>query len=168
MTLAQLVMAGLVFLVALPAAFYNRTAGALVGAYLLVQGVWLATGEALPAFALFYIDLLCLAAIYTRPEIAHPFCRCASGAYRSFQRQLCGLWLERSLCDRFVIACFPAAWYFYGTADPWWPLYWISIAQLLAASGEGLQHFLRRRAANAAPGAPDQRSGAEFAWAGAG
>lgn len=184
MTLAQLIMAGAVFLLGIPAAFRNPTAFALVAAYFVVQGLWMTTGAALPWFVLFAIDLACLAVIYLKAPVPHPWCRvcrCEVDVilYRSFPHQLCALWLERSRGDRFVIVCFPAAWWLYlaDGVSPWvqWHgLYFLALAQLLAAAGESYLHFRSSRAAKAgdAEAANLPSSGLEFAmargWAGDG
>lgn len=161
MTLPMLVFAGLVFLVGIPAAFRSRTAGALVAAYLAVQGLWMATGTALPALALFWIDAACIAAICTRAPVRD----CYRGGANLFA---CLLWLERSWGDRIVLACFPLAWWVYAfDGSDWWALYAISLLQLLVASGEALHLQITRRGPSAAMTDDDRPSGgAEFAMAG--
>ena len=162
MTAPQIIFAAIVFLVGIPAAFHNRTAGALVAAYLAVQAIWLWTGAELPALLLFWIDLACVAAICTRRPVRACY---QEGA---LDLAACLLWKERTWCDRVVLACFPAVWWFYVfDGAPWWPLYWLSLAQLIVASGEGLRTYSTRRGPSAAP-IEDERppGGVEFAWAG--
>ena len=166
MTTPEIIFAAVVFLVGIPSAFRNLTAAALVVAYVAVQGVYEWTGQALLIRELVCIDLGVIAAVYCKQPAYDCF------PYRSFSHQLACLWLERSWADRIILSLFPAAWYFYGVADPslqWWGLYAVSLAQFAAAGWEALNSFLSSREANADQSdAPESPPGAEFAGAGIG
>lgn len=152
MTGPMLFMAGVVFLIGIPAAFFSRTVAALVVAYLIVQGLWMATGAVLSSMLLFWIDIACIAAICTRPP--------AKECYPDWPLPLCLLWLERSWCDRIVLVGFPAAWWVYAFEDAaWWPLYFISLVQLLVASGEALHSIITRRVSDETPAEDEEPHG---------
>lgn len=146
MTGPMLLQALAVFLIGVPAAFVSRTAGALVLAYLAVQGLWMATGVALDEVVLLWIDLACVAAICTRP----PVIDCYRGTDLA-PLFACLLWRERTGADRFVLACFVPTWAAYVfLPDTWWPCWVLSLAQLFAASGEALHDQITRRGPSAA------------------
>lgn len=152
----------------------NPTTVALALSFLVPKAIMLIWGWGFGVEGAFYVDLAIITAIYTlKQRTPHPFCRMADKdnghLYRSFPRQLCGMWLERSPWDRFVLLCFPAAWWFYGVLNEsvqWWGLIIVWLAQLTASFWEAVNHRLSLREANAVSGASDDpRSGVEFAWA---
>jgi len=152
----------------------NPTCVALALSYLLPKALILSTGYAFGIEGLFRIDLAIIAAIYIlKRGTPHPWCRkahCDDGyPYRSFAHHICSFWLERTPWDRFVILCFPAAWWFYGVQNEgvqWWGLISIWLAQLGASFWEALDRLYHRRAANAVSDSPGKdSSGVEYAWA---
>jgi len=169
-TLPQILFAAVVFLIGIPAATRNLTAAALVLAYFVVETLYRIGGRVLEPHELACIDLAVMALIYCKTDIPHRRCRDAAGRYRDSWGQLCAFWFERSAWDRAVLALFPVAWAFYA-ADPWtqwWGMYFVALAQILAAGAETFENMRAERAANAlgrqAPDPPS--SGVEFALSG--
>lgn len=170
MTFPDYLYLAVVLLVGVPAAVRvaggrlylgNATAAALVASYVAAQGLWLATGLAFEARISLLIDLTVIAAIYCKAP-AHD-----CWPYQDWGHQLCAAWFERSLWDRIVIVIFPAMWLVYlSPLSPnaaFYGLYWLAIAQFLAAGGEALQPYLNARSAKAGS-APDSSAGLEFSW----
>lgn len=168
MTGVQFFFFAVVLLVAVTAAWRNLTASALVLIYVIVQATYLSSGEPLTSIELIALDMVVIAAIYMKA----PYRPCFP--YRSLAHQFACLWTERTPADRFVLILFPAAWYFYfgqvSASAQWWGLYWISLAQFLAAGIEPYLNIRSSREANAgSEDAPEHPSeGAEFAWASGG
>ena len=144
----------------------NWTAVALVLCYCFMQGSYYGLGITYPAGISMLADLTVVAIIYCKQPV------CDLMPYTTWQAQLVACWLERSLWDRLIIALFPVGWVFYAFAgDPWWPLYFISLAQFVAAGFEAFENFQSARSAKA--GSANKQDGdkppnAEFAVAGGG
>ncbi len=158
MSNAELIYAAVIVLVGLPAALKNWTAAALVLSYAFMQGSFYGLGIVYPVSVSVLADMTVIALILCKAPVRDlwPFSGWKAWAAAFF-------WLERSFWDRIVLALFPVGWCFYAfAAQPWWPLYWCSLAQLLAASYEALETFHSTRTAKRAP-APDNRpTGFEF------
>lgn len=120
----------------------NLTAGALCLAWLSAQVVYLITGNSLPVEFYLYPDTFVLITIL----LVKP---------------------ERSIADWIVAAIFPIQWIFYvaGIHDfyRWWILYFLALAQFLAAGLDSFITYRREyRAVSDTPGTPSGRS--EYAW----
>lgn len=137
MTFAQLLMAGVVFLLLIPSALRNSTAAALAGQYLVVQGLWMTIHASVPAGLLLLSDIFVLGVIWSKPPVTEP-------PYTSLGH----IWRERSWFDRGVILGFPACWatYVFMGSD-WWCLYGVSLAQMFLSVGEPLSGWLAERLA---------------------
>lgn len=141
MSPAELLYAAVVVLVGLPAAFRNWTAAALVLSYVFMQGSYYGLGIVYPPIVSFLVDLTVIAVIYAKWPCCDLF------PYRTLRAQFMACWLERSFWDRVVLVLFPVGWACYAwSADPWWSLYWISLAQLLAAGMEAFETYRSRTA----------------------
>lgn len=129
----------------------NLTAGALVMAWIFGQVVYLITGNDLPVEYYAYPDIFVIAVIFAKPEW------CNLRPYRSAWHQLQCIILERSPADRIVLLIFPVMWVLYAAAVhpfyKWWSLYFLCIAQLLAAGWESF--ILYRRDADAVVRKPE-------------
>lgn len=160
MSFPDYLLLAVVLLIGVFASPRNMTAAALTASYFAVQGVWLATGAVFDTRITLLIDLTVIAAIYCKLP-AHE-----CWPYRDRQHQFCSLWLERSIWDRVVLSIFPVAWAVYflplATSTAFWYLYWLAIAQFVAAGGEALQSYLSARTANAGKAAPDSSAGSPF------
>lgn len=155
MSNAELIYAAVVVFIGLPAMLKNWTAAALVLCYCFMQGSYYGIGIVYPPIVGVLADLTVIALIYAK-QPAHDL-----WPYRGRKYWLAAWWLERSFWDRVILALFPVGWIFYAFArDPWWPLYWVSLAQLLAAGYEALEAFHTTRTAKRAL-TPDP-SGFEF------
>ncbi len=145
MSNAELIYAAVVLFAGIPAARWNWTAAALVTSYTFMQGSYYGLGATYPVVVSVLADLTVIAAIYCKRPAVDLF------PYPDWKAQAAALWLELSYWDRLVIGLFPVGWVFYIVAsNPWWPLFWVSIAQLLAASYEGLEAFHSTRTAKRA------------------
>jgi len=146
MSWPELLMLGVVLAVGVPAAFRNPTAAALVAAWAFAQGVWLATGDNLPLRAYIVTDIAVLAVIYCKRLRWR-------GPYRNWWHRLQSILLEPNGWDRVVILIFPVMWMLYivsmNERAKWFALFWLAIAQFLAAGGGALQSWLIARKANA-------------------
>lgn len=140
-----------VALATIPAASRNFTALALVASYALYEGAWWLTHVTFPAFLCILIDATVIAAIYCK----EPAFDC--WPYRGWRHQLCSAWTEKSLWDRIVIAIFPAMWLVYALPPylQWHSLYWLTMAQFVAANGEALQSYFHNRSAKSGEPRPD-------------
>lgn len=143
MTTPEIIFLCVVLLVGVPAMWRNATAAALVLSWTVGQMVWVVSGDSLPLKVYLLCDLTVLAIIYCKPEARGYF------PYRDLRHQLSQAWFERSLWDRVVIAIFPLMWATYAMPisdyHRWWALYYLCLAQFLAAGAESL---ISRRAAN--------------------
>lgn len=142
MSNAELVYAAVVLFIGVPAMLRNWTAAALVLCYCFMQGSYYGLGIVYPANVSFLADCTVIAMIYAKPPA------CDFYPYESWRHQIVACWLERSFWDRVIISLFPVGWIFYAlAAAPWWPLYWISLAQLLAAASEAFETYRTTRTA---------------------
>lgn len=151
MSNAELIYAAVVVFIGLPAALRNWTAAALVLSYAFMQGSWYGFHLAYPVSVSVLADVTVIMMIYAKQPA------CDLYPYRSRREQLAAFWLERSFWDRLIIAMFPVGWVFYLSSSPWWPLYWVSLAQLLAAALEAFEKYRSTRTAKRAS-APDHPS----------
>ena len=164
MSWPEVLIHAVVLLVGFPAATRNATAAALCLSWLFGQSIWWITGDNLPLRYYLLADLTVLAVIYMKTPARDLF------PYRSFSHQLAAFWLERSMSDRIVLGIFPIMWALYALPvseyHRWWGLYWLCIAQFIAAAHEALQPYFAARKANAGkqPDSPSARL--EYAWAG--
>lgn len=165
MSTPAIIMWCVVLGVGLPSAWRNPTAGALVLCWIVVEGIYLLTGNNLAVEYYIYPDIAVLAVIACKPP------------YRRWQprgtwERLQGIILDRSPADRVVMLIFPAMWTIYlAPIHPfyaWWGLWALAIVQFLAAALESLSKFRRAKAAMHSP--DNHTSGAEYriAWGRAG
>lgn len=149
MSNAELVYGAVVLFVGVPAARWNFTAAALVLVYAFMTISYYAFHAVYSTGFCVLADITVMAVIYAKQPARDLF------PYEGWRDQLAALWLEKSFWDRIVLALFPVGWIFYAfAASPWWPLYWISLAQLLAAGLESLETYRNTRTAKRAS-APD-------------
>jgi hypothetical protein len=164
MTGPELLFAAVVVIAGVPAARYNATAAGLVISYVFVQSAYAISGVVWPIHLFVFIDLAVLTIIYCKP----PAYDC--WPYRNMGHQLRSMWFERSIWDRIVIAAFPLCWAAYSLPlsdfSRWWALYFLSLAQFIAAGGEAFHVYRTCRPAKAAKPPDTPSSGFEFAWAG--
>ena len=174
MSPADLVLAGVILLIAAPAARWNITAAGLALSWLMVQVLWflLPGGRELLADEIVYtiisfgLDWLVIALIYCKLPSYDCF------PYDNRLHQLACFWLERSRADRVILIIFLLLWLAYvlpiSSELQHQAQFWLTIIQVLAAGSEAFGKFQRRRAANAAKRAqPDTPpSGMKYAWAG--
>lgn len=166
MSLPHLLMWCVVLGVGVPSAWRNPTAGALVLCWVFSEGLYALTGNGLATDYFIFPDLLVLAVIFAKPEA------CNYRPYENTWVQFKCIILERSVPDRIVMVIFPAMWWTY-VADiapyyQWWALFYLSIAQFLAAGWEGFSKIYRSRVTS---GTPDYPSGDVFrriAWSAGG
>lgn len=146
MSWPEILIAGIVVAVGVPAAFRNPTAAALVIAWTIAQGLWLITGDNLPLRVYIMTDIAVIAVIICKPLRYR-------GPYRGPWHQLQCIFSERLVWDRIVLAIFPVMWTIYilniNETMRWWLLYWLLVTQFLAAGGEALSTWLAARKANA-------------------
>lgn len=168
MDFSQKALLLVVVLVLLPAAFKNFTAFALLLVYALLQLLWFTSSQQqeLPRFALWLTDITVLAMLYMKQPAYDCF------PYPSRWAQLFAMWLERSWCDRVVIACFVAAiWPAYiwlEGATYYWVLFWATLAQYLAAACEALLSWRSAKAPVEADRPPSTSAPTSFSWGWAG
>lgn len=165
MSLPELIMFGIVLAVGFPSAWRNLTAAALVGAYLVSQGLW-ALGVVLDYSEMFMIDIAVIALIACKTVRA-----CRELEYRSPWHQARCLFTDNSLADRLILASFPlGVWpaYLLNVSDfaRWWMLWTIALAQLLAAGAEAYSEWRPAKAPVSVPDTPSSGS-LRAAWAGA-
>lgn len=138
MTLPHLILWGLVLVVGLPSAWKNPTAGALVLAYLVAE-------IGLPPAYFVFPDIFTVGVIFAKGRY-HP---CPDYWELSTWQQLKCILSERTPSDRFIMLSFPLAWFFYSpilSSTQWWCLFYIAVAQFLAAGWEAVSPYLRRHA----------------------
>ena len=134
-----------VAVVGLPSAWRNPTAAALVLSYVFAEALYFFTGNGLATQYFTFPDIFCLTVIACKPAY-YP------REYQGIWEQIkCGF-LGRSPADRFIMCSFPFGWYLYvcdwNPYYVYWGLYWLAIAQFLAAGAEGFAtHINRRKAA---------------------
>lgn len=146
MTFAEILMLATVAIVAFPLwSWHNPTAWGLALSYLVCRGAWWLFGLSLSASLCLLLDLTVIALIYAKQPVCDLF------PYTTGGEQAKALWLERSICDRIILALFPLVWigYFAPMSEyhAWWWGYWISLAQLVAAGIESFTLFFSARAA---------------------
>ncbi len=141
-----------VAVLSIPAALRNFTALALIVSYTVYQGGWLLTHSAFDPLLCIVIDATVIGAMLCK-DPAHD---CLP--YRDWRHQFRSVWLERSFWDRIVIAAFPLMWLSYFALPgylQWHSLYWLTMAQFVAANGEALHFYLRNRSAKSGETRPD-------------
>lgn len=160
MTTPELVMA-LAAGLCLVGTRWNATAAALAGSFAVVRLTYAWTGEE-PGFAAsVFLDTAVIAVVYMKP---HAFPR---ESYFGLAHQVACFLLELSLWDRLVILCFPLMWATHLlVSDPWlswWSLWWIAMAQFVAALIEAEDRSRIRRSAKVADPSDNPSSGMAFA-----
>lgn len=149
MSTPELVMFAVVLLVGFPAAWRNLTAGALVGAYLLVQGAW-AMGVVLDYGMMFMVDFTVVVVIF------------AKAIMRCEDEKLLNCGAHTTTADRFILAIFGLMWFVYvlkvDEFQRWWLLYLFATAQFLIAGAESLFEWRRARVLQAGPDSPSSGS----------
>lgn len=155
-----LIMWAVVFCIGVPSGWRNPTAAALVIAKIAGWGWYQISGDNLPVDFYIFPDIMVLAVIMAKPEW------CNLQPYRNVWHQLQCVLLERSHADRIVMVTFVIMWGIY-VMDlhpyyKWWALYWLVIAQFLAAGWEAFSP----RPCKAVSDRPETTSGDElrFAW----
>lgn len=151
MTWPAIVMYLTVACIGLPAAFRNPTAAALVIAWAIPEALWMVTSDSLPLKLYFMLDIAVVSLIY-----AKTIRRVGPKSYASLGKQLKGLILDLSPCDRLIVALFMlGAWPLYILViDPrtqWFMLWGIVILQFLTAGAEAVSAFrcdMKSRAAS--------------------
>lgn len=133
-TVAELIMWGVVAGIGFPAAFLNRTAFALCASWLVAELICRKTGENLPILVYFIFDYFVLLVIFTKPETRD------MSPYRTFGDQIKALWREHCATDVFIAAIFPVMWLIYvapiGEIYRWWGLWGLVQVQFFAAGRE--------------------------------
>lgn len=137
MTLPEAVICLVVFVVGVPATFWNPTAGALVICWILGEAIYLTTGDNLPIAYYVIGDLFVLVVIFAKAEHRFPL--------TGYGHQL-GKILRDAVCmDRAVLAIIGVMWVLYAVPlhpyYKWWALYYLLLAQFLAAGWEALHPY---------------------------
>ena len=141
MTPPHLFMTLVVVFLAFPAAFRNRTAGALVGSWCVQELTWLLSGQFIPQMGGVILDYFILVVVFTKPEVRD------CSPYRTIWHQFLAFACERSWNDVVVIAIFPLMWLSHIALDDyygWWARWWLALAQFLVAGAEALGPLLHR------------------------
>lgn len=143
MSFPHMLMWATVLAVGVLSAWRNPTAGALVLSWIVVEAIFVATGNNLAVEYYIFPDIFVLAVIFAKPRY-HP-CEHYLGTWH----QIKCLLLERTPSDRVVMLIYPCMWVVY-VADihpyyAWWGLYALVLAQFFAAAWESLQ-LIRRDA----------------------
>lgn len=134
MTYPHAIMWGVVLAVGVPSGWWNPTAGALVLCWILGEAIYTITGDSLPILYYLLGDAVVLMVIFAKAERARPFIglRC----------QFWAILKDAECRDRFVLLIFPVMWALYAVPIhpyyKWWSLYFLVIAQILAAGWEAL------------------------------
>jgi hypothetical protein len=148
----MLAMYAVVACIGLPAAWFNRTAAALVFAWALGFLIWLLTGENLPTGLYFITDVMVIATILTKPDAEDCW------PYNGLREQFAALWKERCRWDKVVVAVFFIMWLIYIVDIPeqyrYWSLWALVIIQFLAAGDEAVSVYRKRREATDKPALP--------------
>jgi hypothetical protein len=166
--LSEFMLLLVVVFVLLPAALKNFTAFGLLLVYAGVQSTYYLTGASPPMVVQWLCDITVLAMIYMKPPSYDCF------PYRSVWHLLCAVWLERSWCDRVIIACFVAGlWPAYLLLDPtsatyWWTLYWLSLTQYLVAAYAALFNWRSAKASSSETDNPSTPVSLRLSWGMAG
>jgi len=141
-----------VFLIGLPAMLKNWTSVALVLAWGLNEGLWLATGKYLPLQAYIATDFMVLVVIFLKRDAQD------SSPFTGLWHQLGACWREREWGDRVVAAIFPVMWIIYVLAMDdllkYWILWGLALGQFVAAGAEAFVCWRRGRQAAEKP-SPD-------------
>lgn len=131
MSLPHIIMWAVVLVVGVPSAWWNPTAGALVLCWVVSEGIFALTGNNLAVAYYIYPDMLVLAVIFAKASR-----RCVPEA------PLGDILYDAWCTDRIVLLIFPFMWVSYVAAlhpyYTWWALYYLAIAQFLAAGWEAL------------------------------
>lgn len=163
MSLTALIMLAAVLLVGVPSAIRirlgerprvtirNPTAAALVISWLSAEFYWLRTGDNMPLSIYFVADLFVMVVLCLKA------------------------WARRAtIWDMLIMAIFPMMWLYYfdqeiGAYHKWYALYFLALAQFLAAGAEPFFSWLEPRLVKAQEPAatkPDNpSSGREYRWA---
>jgi hypothetical protein len=160
----QLIMWAVVLLIGVPSAWRNPTSAALIVGWIVAEGMYRLNGNGLAVEYLAFPDIFVLAVIMAKREY------CNLRPYRNTWHQLKCVLFERSPADRFIMLCYPLVWALYIAAiDPYyqyWGLYFLAIAQFLAAGWESFLIFRRHAEALECP--PDQSGPLLVAYPGGG
>lgn len=157
-------MFAVVVFVGFPAAWYNITAAALAGSYLIMQGAW-AAGIVFDYGMMFMVDVAVVALICCKTIAS-----CPQEDYRNIWHQLKCCWSYHTTADRIILALFVVAvWPAYVLRMPeltrWWLLFGLALIQLLIAAAESFNLWRRAKSSRSEPGSPS--SGLmRVAWAG--
>lgn len=134
MTFPEAILWTIVLAVGVPSAWWNPTAGALVLCWILGEAIYLVTGNNLPTTYYVFGDVLVLMVIFAKAEHARPLI--------GLRHQLWEILKDAECRDRFVLLIFPLMWLLYAVPIhpyyKWWSLYFLVIAQFLAAGWEAL------------------------------
>lgn len=135
MSIPELILTTVVLVVGLPAAWKNPTAGALVLCWVFAETLYLFTGNGMSVQYYLFPDLFVIAVIFSKPAVY-----CINHTEHIWDLIKCAI-LELSVPDRIVLAMFPILWLVY-TSDvspyhQYWLMWWLSIAQFIAAGFEG-------------------------------
>lgn len=149
MTFAETLMLAVVIAMAFPLwSWRNPTALGLALSYGAVRVAWYGFGIAFSSWLSLLLDLTVIAFIYAKPPAHDCF------PYHDAKEQLRAFWCELSIWDRIVLAIFPLAWagYFAPLSDyqQWHLLYWLAMAQFVAAGAESVQRYFAARTAKRA------------------
>lgn len=150
-------MFAVVLFVGFPAAWFNLTAAALAGSYLIMQGAW-AMGMVLDWEAYFMVDVAVVALICGKTLAC-----CPQEDFRNAWHQLKCCWTYHTVCDRLILATFVfGVWPAYVLKMPeltrWWLLYGLALVQLLIAAAESLSLWRRAKPRVTEPGTPSSGS----------
>lgn len=122
MSSAEIILIATVVCVVLPAAIRNLTAVALGASWALSFIAYWGFGHVFSLTESVYIDMAVIAVIMCKTD--------------------------QSFIDYCVITLFIPAWSAYFFADdPWWPVWWICMAQYFLVGGEALLDWFARRPA---------------------
>lgn len=143
MTTPEIVFAGIVLVVGVPAMWKNMTAIGLVGSWVILQAAWLLTHVASVGLEL-VCDVAVIGVMLVKPDYEDGF------PYRGMRHQLAAMfWTERTPCDRIIGAIFPLMWVLYAIDISdyyrWWGLWWLAAIQFVAAGVEPVRLALVRK-----------------------
>ena len=150
MSTPAVIMWAVVFAVGFPSAWRNPTALALALSWLAGEVTWLLTGNNLPTSTYFMADVAVISLIY-----AKTIRRVGVKSYPTLRKQIYCLFLDLTVCDRWVVAIFLLGmWPLYiSTIDPyyqWWALWSFAILQFLFAAAEAISLLHRETGEQAA------------------
>lgn len=139
MSTPEVLLIATVIFAVLPAAVCNWTARALVVSWALSFVSFWAFGHTFSMTESIYIDMAVIAAIMCKES--------------------------RTFGDLIVTGLFIPAWAAYFFADdPWWPVWWITMAQYFIVGGEALYLWFVRDVANSRTEYPDFSEFRAWAW----